>query len=149
MPLHEMDPRLTVRADGPDIADVVLLRDAWTDGSMFPPFQEPTGGVVVPVGSEVTFDHPWADAVDVEIVRLGAESRFVPVDEIARTGVYAVAARATFPASEHYAGSGALRAALWVQVVPAGAPCLADGPSRVDVTGLLDDDGCPSAADAG
>lgn len=155
IPLPEMFPTLTVAADGVAMADLPLRFDRWGDEGVDPPDRDPSRAIVVPAGSSITLRHALADRIDLEVVQLVETSRFAALERtvvsdgsrssvvLDTPGTHVVSALAHYQPSDGYAGTGTLRAAVWVQVVPSDAGCIAAGASVGEIGGLVDSAGCP------
>lgn len=162
-PLHEQGPGLALGVDGAELTRLPLVFESWNDEEQWPNEPEPTAGIIVAQGSELSLvgEHPAEAALTFFV--LGDDLRFVKDATIAWNGVEAtipapsvgtwfVDVRAEYGPSGSYQGSGVLRAGAWLHVVPGAAPCQTPTVSPrwgsgALVTGVVDIDGCPVAAD--
>lgn len=156
--LPETFPTMRVVVDGTVMPDAPLQYDSWGDEWVDPPERDPRSGVLAVVGDEVTMSHPLAERVDGETYRLIETSRFALDGDLdggtgvnftpTEPGLYAMSVLVRFGPSDEYAGSGTMRAAIWVQAVPADAPCSIEAPGPFTPSGLVDESGCPIPDDA-
>lgn len=165
VPLHQQAPILGLSVDNVPLVELSLEFEQWNDERAEPAEPEPSVGVVMSEGSELTLEgaHP-ADAT-VTMFGLDESLRFVQDATLEwngtdvtipspAVGTWFVDVRAVFGPSLEYEGDGVLRAGAWLHVMPADAPC--DTPSATptfspdsQVTGVVNRDGCPVvAADA-
>jgi len=165
LPLHQQNPTLEMGVDGTPLVELSLGFDEWNDVRVDPATPEPSVGVVVSQGAELSLLGAHRADATVTLFRLDETLRLVQDTTIRwngmdatvpapRAGTWFVDVRAVFGPSPGYEGNGVLRAGVWLHVTPSDAPC--DTPSVTPmlspdsaVTGVVDGSGCPVvAADA-
>lgn len=160
-PLWTSDAGLEVSVDDERLSWLAMAWESW-DGMAADPVENfPSAAVVVAQGTTLELSAVEVADLKVTLYNLTDESTFdvlgepatatglsvdVVVDDL---GLMFLKVEAAFGESANYAGSGRLRYHGLVHVAPAGSPCVAAGPVKVDVlsfSGLFDTNGCPAPA---